>query len=402
MKRVVAAVTGSLMMASVAMAAAPAAPVLSVVSTKMAEGNCRAPGSKVIAADGTNFYVAYTTPGWNVASGDRYVKLVRSTDGGVTWKGSHTVTFAQNYTIGGSATVAVSGDAVYPTQKIAHVVWEQDGVLYYSSADVADLDTWSAPLKITGSAPGGYMPEIVTSKTGAVHVMYQGDDNRLYYTTATSHEAGFFTEPVAVTALGEKYDSDAEFTMDKSGNLHLSYSFTDGTKVGIRYKKLTAGSSTWANAVTVMPLTTLVNGYGVFAAITSYDANNLYIASQWDDTTLFVFSSTNGGATWTKKTVFARTATACPTRHVGVAVNGSKVVTVGTGFDISDATGNWIREEARIFRSTDGGLTWSNGTVIAGQTSVSIAIDSAGKAGISTYSASGFEGEQSLYFSKEK
>ncbi len=381
-------------------AATPVAPVLSVVGTKIFDGHLHNNGGKAIFADGTTFYAICNTPG-NMT---RYLKLVRSTDGGVTWKGAHTI-FTSDENLGGlgdSSSVSVSGDAVFPTQKIIHMVWSHADRIYYNWADTTNIDDVvnRLPIDITGSASPGNMPQVVTSPKGAVHVMYRGNDGNLYYSSATDHEAGFFNAPIAVTTITE-LTSDYEFTMDKAGNLHLAYSTSDGvSKAGLKYKKLTAGSSTWSTAVYAQALTPYVN-FGTFASITTFDANNLYIAANFDDTNLNVYSSSNGGATWTKKTVFTKTATLSPTRHTSIAVNAAKTFTVANGFDVKATDGTTIREDAKLFRSTDG-VTWSAPTTVAGITSTSLAVDSNGKVGMATYSGSNFEGEVAVYFSKEK
>jgi len=387
--------------------AAAAAPVLSVVSGKMAEGEAYTDGGTVFAADGINIYSAYRTSG-------NAIKLVMSKNGGAKWGGAHAIYTipAEQQAVGSTldkVSTAVSGDEVFPTQKIVHVVWELqspngDGGfrdIYYAWADAADLNSWSAPVRLNGSMPYLEDPTIAVTKTGKVFVKGEADRG-LYLMTAESHEAGMFSEPalIPVSSTGP-VAGDAEIFVDKTNNLHLSYPYCsdiDCTLAGIKYTKLPAGSSTWSTPTTV--LVPSVGGAN-HTGLTAYDSNNIYIATKKDDNLTF-FSTINGGSSWTKKTVFTKTSTLRTVGYVDVTVNASKAITVGAPFEKIASDGSSLGREARIYRSTDGGASWSTPTAITGTEGfISLGVDGNGKVGILTpgeYDG----GEAVTYFSKEK
>jgi hypothetical protein len=373
-------------------AAVPAAPTFNT-ATKVGDGSNRAPGGKVQATDGTNFYSTLTN------NGNLYV--VRSIDSGVTWQKTSYVTADPSISV---ASVAVSGDAVNPSQKIVHVVWEQsnnDGTenvsIYYSSIDNANLyGTWSAPVKINGSvlAAGSWArTSIVTSSTGNIHVLFLGADNKMYYTTASRFDSAFLN-PEVLPASPDTW-GDIELALDKSNNLHVAYPIFDAatSKFGMKYTKKPSGLK-WTTPVDAMPLT--AGGNDGFTSIAVYDPNNIYVAGH-NNQSVYVARSIDGGKTFKTSTAFAGTATVTPTRHISIAVNSAKALYVGTGFD-NQTTG---LEEARIFKSTDGGVTWSTGGVIPNMTSVSINFDSKAKAGINLWGTNG-DYNDTIYFVKEK
>jgi hypothetical protein len=393
MKRVLAVVTGSLIMASVALAATPAAPSFTITGTvtKVGDGSNRAPGGKVHTTDGTIFFSTIYN------NGTLYV--VRSSDGGVTWQRAVPVVSDPSIEV---ASVAISGDSVYASQKTVHVVWEQannDGSgtvsIYYSWANNTDLQ-WSVPVQISGSvlaAPTWARTSITASKTGVLHVLFQGIDGKMYYTTATRYDSAF-SSPTAIPGTPDSW-GDIEMVLDSSNNLHVAYPVYDAasSKFGMQYTKKPAGLA-WKSPVTVMPLT--AGGADGFTSIAAYDANNIYIAGH-NNQNVYVYRSTNGGTTWTQSIPFKGTTTVTPGRHISIAVNSAKALYVGTGF-FNSTTGI---EEARIFKSTDGGVTWSTGGVIPNMTSVSIATDASAKAAINLWGTNG-NYDSTIYFTKEK
>ena len=424
MRRVVAVVAGSLMMASVAMAATPAAPVLSVVKSKIADGRGEAHGGPILAADGLNMYAAFKAPG-------NILKMAKSTDGGVTWGGAHTIyTLPADPQLGGTSidkmSLAVSTDPVTSTKKIVHVVWEvrepaavpQTCDIYYSYADASNLDVWSPSpaLRINGST-SLQDPTIAVAKNGVVfvkgEVIDQNRSGKLYLMTASSYQAGFFTEPALILPVSTTFPlaanavgpvaGDAEIFADASNNLHLSYPYcanADCSLAGIKYTKLPAGSSTWSTPTPVFPPSTAGSNH---SGLVAYDANNIYISTVQNGNLTF-FSSANGGSSWTKKVVFTKTATLKTSGYSDITVNASKALTIGGSFENLATNGTLINKDVKIYRSTDNGLTWSTATTVANTGNfMSLGVDGSGKVGIVTrISEDIVDGEEATYFSKEK
>lgn len=407
MKKFVVLLAALMLVVPVVSHAAAAAPVLTIVNGKASDGDGNAHGAPVLAADGVNIYSVTR------ANDQKSLKLVRSKDGGVTWGGMYNIaTLTDSADFIYNASIAVSGDAVYPTQKIVHVVWHvcgQDSVginnrIYYAWADAADLSTWSAPLLLNGSVVGPEDPNIAVTAKGKIFVKFQSQDEppAMYLATSEAHDSGWFTEPAAipVSASFRNPGDDSEIFVDKANNLHLSFPYcsdADCTMGGIKYSRLPAGSTTWTTPIDV--LKPVANGHD-HTGLTAFDANTIYIASIHNDSLTF-FGSTNGGSTWTAKTIFAKTATLVTGSYVDITVNASKAITVGAPFNTLAADGSTLKGDGRIYRSTDGGASWSSPTTIKNVNFISMAVDGNGKSAIMTKGQSD-DGEKVNYFSKEK
>jgi hypothetical protein len=383
----------------VAMAATPAAPVMSMTAsiTKMFEGTNRSAG-KSLVVDGSSYYSAYTFN--STGAGNDVIKVVQSRDGGLTWEGSRDVARVQSGALAGGVGIAVSGDAVFPTKKVVHVVWEQnDGIadgIYYSSADASDLSVWSTPMKINGSTLTRFLPEtvsVLTAPTGAIHVVFLGADNRLYYTSSTRYDS-FFNEPIALpfTAWNDAngwYPIPAT-AIDNTGKLHIAAAYsTIVNSAGYQYTKQT--TSGWTTPVTAIAQTTPYDN----ASITTFDANNIYIARNSGSTTVDFFKSSNGGTTWSKKTIATATAGDAFSGRLSIVVDKNKVLTVAASYYTAAGTDN-----TKMYRSTDG-TAWSAATTFNnGLTRPNLTVDANGKVGMEIRTFVGDNAPQ--YFSKEK
>ncbi len=378
--------------------AAAAAPILSTVNAKVADGGACADGSDLIAVDGSKIYTAFNDAG--------SIKVVRSLDNAVTWGGVYTV-------FNGAITsdmvgVAVSGDAVDPNKRIVHVVWENgDGSISYSWADAATLDgQWSAPVQLFAVTDMSFRdPNIVVSKTGKIMIRAENDDltteireARLYFVTATDRESGFSAPtllPVSTLAVA----GDSEMSYDASGNLHHVYPYWSDdtrTKTGIKYTRLNAGATNWSTPISVLAP---VAGESNHTSIAANDANNVYISTKMNGG-LMTFTTATGGTKWNQRVIFTKTSTVSSAGFTHIVANPSKVLTVGSAFEI---TGTTPKREGRIYRSTDGGLSWSTATTIPNVDRIYLGIDSAGKS-LTLTTGSGWliGGQDVVYISKEK
>ncbi|MFZ4856857.1 MAG: hypothetical protein ACOYL3_10710 [Desulfuromonadaceae bacterium] len=388
-KTILVTLAGLMLSASVAMAAA-SAPVLSVINTKVADGSGYTDGGPSFVTDGQNIYSAFK-------AADGVIKIVKSSNGGALWGGAHRIAVPAAGV--DKITLAISGDAVFPTQKIVHVVWEmdtQDGIrdIMYTWADAANLDAWSEPVRVNGSMLYLLDPVIAVTKTGKIYIKGQFED-KYYLMTATAHDAGFFSDPVMIplSASFSNPGSDSEIFFDGANNLHLSFPYcsnADCSTMGMKYTRMSA-AGVWSNP------TTIVTTGGGHSGIAAYDANNVCIATIGGNN-LAAYCTTNGGSSWSKKTVASKTTTQSYGSYVDVAVNSNKVFTIGSNLHISD-----IVKSTVLYRTNDGGASWSSAASFpaAGASYIALGVDGSGKLGVYTMREN-VDGESAIYFSKEK
>ncbi len=363
-------------------------------SQKLLSGDSSAPGAKIMATDGRDFYVVSVERGQNGLD-ERLIVTKVSTDGEL----AATPTMIDSRMIGlldHNASVAVAGS----TKKTVHAVWTVQpdkasgtiGGVYYARADVSDFKDWHKPLRISGSVTDINSLLAVASRRGEIDVLFTGNGGHVYYVTA--HAPKFiFSKPVqipGVTTTGDGRSVDA--ALDKNGNLHVAYLRTSGAgRIGVAYVKRRAGKKAWSKPVDVIPPSPV--GDRGSMSIAAYDANNVYIASTLiNNKSLDVYTSGNGGRSWTSQTVTE----VKPSKHASIAVGADKTLTVGVGHEIEAP----LSEDAMIFRSVDG-RNWQQILTIPQETSVNIVLDAHGKAGVLTRGAVGTD-ENQAYFTKEQ
>ncbi|MFZ4855762.1 MAG: hypothetical protein ACOYL3_05140 [Desulfuromonadaceae bacterium] len=369
--------------------AAAAAPVLTVINTKVADGSGYTDGGPSFVTDGQNIYSA-------LKAADGVIKIVKSTNGGALWGGAHRIAVPA----GGvdKITLAISGDAAFPTQKIIHVVWEMDTPdgrdIMYTWADAANLDAWSEPVRVNGSMLNLQDPVIAVTKTGKIYIKGQLDD-KYYLMTSTAHDANYFEQPVMIplSASFSNPGSDSEIFFDGANNLHLSFPYcsnADCSTMGMKYTRMSA-AGVWSNP------STIVTTGGGHSGIAAYDANNVCIATIGGNN-LAAYCTTNGGSTWLKKTIASKTSTQSYGSYVDVAVNSSKVFTIGSNLHVSDAVKSTV-----LYRTNDGGVSWSQAASFpaAGSGYIALGVDGSGKLGVYTMREN-VDGESAIYFTKEK
>ena len=277
-----------------------------------------------IAIDPNNHNTIYVGTGEENFSGDEFygAGILKSTDGGATWKQMGASTFAQvlGPQTGGAM---IGGIAVQPGNSnvvLASVSFFVGGTVggVYRSTDAGF--TWT---EVSGAnAPIGFAatgivfdPASVASPTGATVYAAMGN---------------LFGE----TANGIYKSADSGVTWSKlTTGLPASGSNIGMGRITLALAPSTSGNTAWLYAT---------------IADASVASNDL----------LGVFKSTDGGSTWTKLNE-------CTSRFaiincwyantVGVNPANSGFVVVGGGAYTNDSTS--------LFKSTDGGTTWTNSTV---------------------------------------
>jgi hypothetical protein len=365
-------------------------------AAKIFEGRAAAPGGKLLATDGSNFYTAFVVK--SDANQTSSLRLTRiSKDGAVTWA-SEPLFSRDVGVLDGQLSIAVSSDNSARKQKTIHLVWSQTekdptsgtaAGIYYSWSNDAELRKWSTPLRVNNDISNFGAISVVIGKTGAIHIVFRGNGNKIFHTTASTPRAPF-TKPVQIAAGAEELSRNVDIALDSGDNLHLAFVAVDGTgKAGVRYTKKLASSSNWSAPLDVVSLTP-VSGTGSIG-IAADDPNTVYIASTVvNEKTIEIFRSNDGGKSWVVKTLAGK-----PTRHLSIAVASNRSVTVAVGV-LSDKEDS---ENIAVFRSQDG-LTWSAVATIPKVSSANIAIDSNGKVGVLCLGQTGPE-DNTSFFAKE-
>lgn len=384
MKKMLAVTAAALAMSVTAALAAPA-PVFNT-AVKFGEGKVRTASARV-AIDGTNLYAAFGSA--QLDGNSQAARMVSSTNGGATWKLSEVLQATDaNITVGQlSVRSAVSDDPLYPGKKLVHAVWTANnidgtGSVYYAyKADRPTLTGWSTPVAILTVA-GGTEPmgtSLIVTSNGAVHVVASN-----YYISAPSPDDVF--NAVDIPVIG----STPQAVMDASGNIYV----VSRDSFDLYLTKKSAGSSIWSDPVTVYS-----NANGNFVGYVSLavaDANTYYVAYHDGDSSLSLSVTTDGGNSWTKRTVLADQPAAGTSHNPAIAVASGKLTYVT---EVFDATGN--NPVIKVFRSSDNGASWSAPATIQGQETPSIALDSNNKAHILVRDELGGDNVNLLYI-KEK
>jgi hypothetical protein len=395
MKKVLATVAAALIMsATVALAATPAAPVFSLAakSTKAADGFFYGENdNKQLVVDGNNVYVAFD------GSGSGQAKIVRSTDGGLTWNAPVLMSAT-----GAQIRIAKTKDPLYTGKSIIVAAWSDvDGLRYSYFVDRPTGTGWSVPVVVTDTVPMDTL-KIATAPNGAVHIFF--NNGSMFHAVASGAEAAF-SAPAALpwSADGNNYS----IAFDSGNNIYAAEQLWNDTAATayVTLHKNVAGTATWSNVQ-------VASNVGDNLSIAVYDANNIYIAYKQNSATtlsIWLAATTNGGKTWTKlpvtpnKTVYGTYPT--------VAVNSSKVVTV-VGHYV-----NWGPDgRITVNKTSDNGATWSANVNVPGNANSGVTLDASGKACVvssgdsQTFTDAGFyngtwvdwSNPVPLYFSREK
>jgi hypothetical protein len=220
-------------------------------------------------------------------------------------------------------------------------------LLYYSYWDGV---TWSFPIDIVaGKTVNG--PSAVVDRMGVIHLIWQGDENRLYYSQALVGEAisaHAWRKPVVI-GLSSPH---SQIALDDTGKLHVVY---PGPNISeLYYLASSDGGDTWSLPTNIALMTTgrsLAN----FARMSIGDDGAIHVVwtefqspDAWPPVGLFYARSTDGGITWSEAIELAGGGY----NQVNVAVVGDKAVHV--------VWNGQAGVHGRYHRwSADGGRTWS-------------------------------------------
>jgi hypothetical protein len=313
-----------------------------------------------LAFDKTSIYATYENGG---------MKVVSSDNNGKKWNQS--ITFPGSDSL--SQRIAVSKDPLNSAKSIIHAIWKAgDAVLYSYNGNSASQAGWSKPIsaldlsKIPGQSSGEGINFAVAS-SGAVHVVYGH-----YYVTASA--------PGALFSAPEQIQPDLEYakstlSTDSAKNLYAVHMSFDSRAFYL--SKKVADAASWPKPVKVYKTSADLSGDYDFVAL---DANNSYLAAyegavEGNKGDLIILISTNGGATWIKRTVVANTPHGDAGNNPTVVVSSNKVITYAS--EVYDAEG--LNPVVKVWRSNDNGATWSTATTIKGSSTPYLTLDASGK-----------------------
>jgi hypothetical protein len=311
--------------------------------------------------------------------------IVTSANSGATW-GLSNMLMASDWVDSLGVRVAVSNDPLYFGKKLVHALWSGGnatgtGSLYYAyKANRPNLTGWSAPVEI-GAATDPMSNNLMVTSNGVIHIISSGT-----YASAASPDSAFTVIPLPIASM------TTQAVMDSTGNLYAVDNETTGA--GLFLMKKSNSSSTWVKNSTPI----VSGGAGPYFSLAVADANTYYVAYH-DGTNLCLSVTTNGGASWTKRTVVSNTTSYNTNYNPAIAVTSGKVLTYVT--ELFDSAGN--NPVIKVFRTSDNGVTWSAPATIKGQATPSIALDSTGKAHILVRDELGdWTGNTNLLWIKEK
>ncbi len=364
-KMLVTAAATLVLSASVAMAATPAAPVMSmtVKTTKVATGEISVPDGRQLVVDGNNVYVAFT-------ASDGTPCISRSTDGGSTWRDPAVMS---TDTTNSRIRIAKAKDPLQTGKSIIVAAWgATDGLKYSYFVERPNTAGWSIPVAIADSLTADATTmKVGAAPNGSVHLFFNDADG-FKYVTATKAESAFTTPILLPFATDSNWYG---IGFDSSNNVYV----VDTLNGSLNLHKKTAANSTWTNSTVIGS-----NVDTTAASIAVYDANNIYIAYKAVDAvinppadlyanlTIWVAITNDGGKTWSKRPVTPN-ATVYGT-YPSINVNSSKVITVVGHYGSWSAT-----DRITINKSSDNGATWSPNVSVPGNTTNQSTLDSAGK-----------------------
>jgi hypothetical protein len=302
--------------------------------------------------------------------------VVKSPNSGGTWGLSRVVDGSDNatsYVWTDSIRIAVTNDPTLTGKKVLHAVWTRDSDHYYAFfSDRTSPPSWSAPVRINGTMLDNSELNLRATPAGVIHVVFGR-----HYTTASAPGAAF-SAPVALPVpTPEPLNTTPTLALDPAGNLYAAVG-VDNTS--IYFLKKAAGAANWSAPKTIVVTAGSLSNRMALAAA---DATNYYLAYYDSDCSTFgnfnLLVTGNGGTSWTRRTVLAgNLCNGHSASHPSVAVTAGRVVTYATEVQASDTS----MPTVKVWRTSDGGVSWSAPATVQGQLGPGVVLDSTGKASI--------------------
>jgi len=347
---------------------------------KLFAGGFKGPGSNHVMSYGNSFYVAAMAEAAD--DGGSLIRVARIPASGSAVDATGVAIAKSSGVLTNRLSLAVSDSSTPAGPKTVHLVWSQEGEgqrgLFYSWAMDNKLDKWSVPVRINGNNARFNSVSMVVNRKGDRHVIFIGDGPKIYYTKADAGSKNF-TAPAAIPGIPHFDDRDMDAAIDSEGTVHVAFvavespTYEDGERFSLQYTNLKAAAQKWSAPKVIVPMTALPEKGNIDIA-TGESKGIFIVSSLLNRNSLEVYRSGDGGATWSSSTAATGKVYTSPS----IAVASDKSVTVGAVFDLPGGES----QEVRIYRSADG-VTWSSATVIPGAFfEIFLALDAKGKAAI--------------------
>ena len=275
-----------------------------------------------------------STTGWTVGSGG---EILKTADGGASWAAQ-----TSNTTQDLNAIDFIDANDGWAVGDGGVILQTTDGGATWvpqSSGVTDDLAGVSFVDARHGWAVGGTIDGLSDSSSGVILHTVDGGQHWLEQTT-----------PIAAAALSDVVFADAthgwavgEVVGDSATNVTVILATTNG-------------GATWSKQLEYMPPLTGNTSQGVLTSIACIDAKHL-VAVGSDSSSLEIFRTSNGGASWT--------------RFVPPASWGSYPLLYLTDVVFVDATHGWAvcpstisgSSSSTVLATTDGGVSWTKQSV---------------------------------------
>jgi hypothetical protein len=159
--------------------------------------------------------------------------------------------------------IQIGGQVFYPAVTIdpeqrIHLVWEDSGHLYYSSAPSDQAETahgWSPPQDVAAGITGGWYPfAIVSDSAGQLYIGYasQAQGNGIYVMTSADG-GGSWQSPVLVADMADSTPGIVRLASDPRGRIHIVWGTAprSGLSDAVYYAHSTDRGKLWTTAMLV-------------------------------------------------------------------------------------------------------------------------------------------------------
>lgn len=277
------------------------------------------------------------------------IKFIRSTDGGESW-GSLIDVFNRSGT-SHSPSIAVDAEG-----NINIVFLDNNEIWFTHSTD--NGSSWSEAVKISTNEGRCGAPDVALNGTGGINVVwpYNNEESYICFRRSTDNGASWSEQ---VNIFSYYYNtSHASIAVDGAGNINLAWQIPYGRYPMIYFSRSTdMGANWWSESITICGI-----GHSPDVAVDSAGSINVVMAGAYMP---YMYDiefkrSTDGGANWDYARITDYEKTWGGAWYPCIAVDTARNINVvhyytGDEGSIEDTRGIYFN------RSTDNGLTWTEG-----------------------------------------